>query len=136
MKSQIAVEYLMIISFAIMVLLPFFLHLQTASLSLSEDTNSAIAFYSMKKIGEMADWVYSQGEPAKITFLVQIPRNVEEISFNGKIMTWRIRTSSGISDISYISVANLTGSLPVRPGYYNVLVQAIENGVNISVSAS
>jgi hypothetical protein len=136
MKAQVAIEYLMIISFALMILLPFFLHLQTVSSNLSDDVNSAIAFYSMKKIGEMADWVYSQGEPAKITFLIQIPKNVEEISFNGKIMIWKVRTSSGISDISYTSIANLTGSLPTKPGYYNVLAQATENGVKISVSTS
>jgi hypothetical protein len=61
---------------------------------------------------------------------------VEEISFNGKMMNWRIKTSSGFSDIYYISAANLTGSLPKTPGYYNVLIQAIENGVNISVGPS
>jgi uncharacterized protein (UPF0333 family) len=136
MKSQVALEYLMIISFALMVLIPYTLYLQSASQNLNEESNSAIASSSVQKIGQMADWVYSQGEPAKITFLVQIPKNVEEISFNGKIMNWKIRTTAGLSDISYISVANLTGNLPTKPGYYKIIVQAIQNGVNVSVSSS
>jgi hypothetical protein len=103
---------------------------------LSEENDLTIASNSVQKIGQISDWVYSQGKPAKTTILIQIPRNVEEISFNGKMMNWKIRTSSGTSDIYYISVANLTGNLPKNPGYYNVLIQAVENGVNISVSSS
>jgi len=136
MKIQVALEYLIIISFALMVLIPYLLYLQNASQNLKEDNNLVIASNSLKKIGEMADWVFSQGEPARIEVLVQIPPNVEEISFNGKVMIWKIRTSAGLSDIYYISIANLTGSLPTKPGYYKILIQAIENGVNISVSSS
>lgn len=136
MKIQVALEYLIIISFALMVLIPYLLYLQNASQNLKEDNNLVIASNSLKKIGEMADWVFSQGEPARIEVLVQIPPNVEEISFNGKVMNWKVRTSAGLSDIYYISIANLTGNLPTKPGYYKILIQAIENGVNISVSSS
>jgi hypothetical protein len=136
MKAQVAIEYLAIISFALMILIPYTLYLQSVSRNLSEENDLTIASNSVQKIGQTSDWIYSQGQPAKTTILVQIPKNVEEISFNGKMMNWKIRTSSGTSDIYYISVANLTGSLPKTPGYYNVLIQAIENGVNISVSTS
>jgi hypothetical protein len=136
MKAQVAIEYLAIISFALMILIPYALYLQSVSRNLSEENYLTIASNSVQKIGQISDWVYSQGWPAKTTILIQIPSNVEEISFNGKMMNWKIRTSSGISDIYYISVANLTGILPTTPGYYNVLIQAIENGVNISVSTS
>jgi len=117
-------------------LLPYALHLQTVSQNLREDNNLAIASNSLQKIGQVEDWVISQGEPAKITILVQIPANVEEISFAGKMMKWKVRTSAGLSEIYYISSANLTGSLPTTPGYYNLLIQAMGNGVKISVSPS
>jgi uncharacterized protein (UPF0333 family) len=136
MKAQIAIEYLAIISFALLILIPYTLYLQSVSRNLSEENDLTIASNNVQKIGQISDWVYSQGKPAKTTILIQIPNNVEEISFDGKIMNWKIRTSSGTSDIYYISAANLTGILPKSPGYYNVLIQAIENGVNISVSSS
>jgi uncharacterized protein (UPF0333 family) len=136
MKAQVAIEYLAVISFALLVLIPYTLYLQSVSRNLNEENDLTIASNSVQKIGQISDWVYSQGKPAKTTILIQIPRNVEEISFNGKMMNWKIRTSSGTSDIYYISVANLTGNLPKNPGYYNVLIQAVENGVNISVSSS
>jgi hypothetical protein len=136
MKAQVAIEYLAIVSFALLVLIPYALYLQSASRNLSEENDLTIASNSVQKIGQFSDWIYSQGKPAKTTILIQIPKNVEEISFNGKIMNWKVRTGSGTSDIYYISAANLTGSLPTAPGYYNILIQAIENGVNISVSTS
>ncbi|MEM7826462.1 MAG: hypothetical protein QW451_02430 [Candidatus Aenigmatarchaeota archaeon] len=136
MKAQIALEYLIIISFALMVLVPYTLYLQNVSRDVSEENDLAIASSMVQKIGQMADWVHSQGSPARASILIQIPRNVEEISFEGKQMTWKVRTRAGISEIYYISSANLTGSLPTTPGYYEVLVQAIERGVNVSVSSS
>ncbi|MEM5773348.1 MAG: hypothetical protein QXL86_03975 [Candidatus Aenigmatarchaeota archaeon] len=136
MKAQVAIEYLAIVSFALLVLIPYALYLQSVSRNLNEDNSLTIASNSVQKIGQTADWIFSQGEPAKITILIQIPSNVEEITFNGKIMNWKIRTSAGLSDVYYISAANLTGSLPTSPGYYNILIKAIEGGVNISVSPS
>lgn len=135
MKAQISTEYLIVVSFALMVLVPFALYLQDVSRRFSEDNSLTIASNSVKRIGQIADWVYSQGEPSKLKIQVAVPNNVENISFINKIIIWKVRTSAGISDVYYTCVANLTGSLPTNPGYYYVLVQAIENGVNISVSS-
>lgn len=134
MKAQIATEYLIVVSFALMVLIPYILYLQTVSQNFSEENALTSASNSVQKIGQAADWVYSQGEPAKLKILIQIPNNIENISFLDKTIIWKVRTSSGVSDIYYNSVANLTGSLPTNPGYYNVLVQASKNKVSISVS--
>jgi hypothetical protein len=95
-----------------------------------------MASNSVKKLGQTVDWVYSQGEPAKLKVLIFIPKNVENISFIDKTINWKVRTSSGVSDIYYTTVASLEGSLPTTSGYYNILVQASQNKVNISVSPS
>ncbi|MEM7821533.1 MAG: hypothetical protein QXX38_01830 [Candidatus Aenigmatarchaeota archaeon] len=134
MKAQIATEYLIILSFALMVLLPYALYLNNLLQEFDEDNNLSIASDSLRRIGQSADWVYSQGEPAKINILILIPKNVEEISLINKTIKWKVRTRSGSSDIYYNSVANLTGSLPLTPGYYNILIQAIYGGVKINVS--
>jgi hypothetical protein len=136
MKAQISTEYLIIVSFALMVLVPFALYLQDVSRRFSEDNSLTVASNSVKKIGQAADWVYSQGEPSKLNIQIAVPNNVEDISFVNNSIIWKIKTSSGVSDIYYTSIANLTGSLPTSSGYYYVLVQALENGVSISVSPS
>jgi uncharacterized protein (UPF0333 family) len=136
MKAQIAVEYLIVVSFALMILIPYTLYLMSVSQNFSDDNSLTVASDSVNKIGETADWVYSQGEPSKSQILVTIPNHLVSATFINRTMIWKVKTSSGISDIYYTSVASLSGSFPTAPGYYNLLIQATSNGVNISVSAS
>jgi hypothetical protein len=134
MKSQVAMEYLIIISFALLVLIPSTIYLVNISHEFNDDNSLTVASNSMKKIGQTSDWIYSQGTPAKLKMMVLIPKNVQDIKFSGKTMTWKIKTSAGISEIYYNSLANLTGNITTNLGYYNILIQATTNGVDISVS--
>lgn len=136
MKLQIATEYLIIVSFALMVLIPYILYLYSASLQYQEQNSLTIASESVKKIGEACDWVYLQGEPAKLTLKILIPKNVENITFLNKTIVWKVRTSAGVSDVYYNCLANVTGYLPNREGEYLVSVEALKGGVKISVASS
>jgi len=136
MKLQIATEYLIIVSFALMVLIPYILYLYSASLQYQEQNSLTISSESVKKIGEACDWVYLQGEPAKLTLKILIPKNVENITFLNKTIVWKVRTSAGLSDVYYNCIANVTGYLPNREGEYLVSVEALKGGVNISVASS
>jgi hypothetical protein len=136
MKLQIATEYLIIVSFALMVLIPYILYLYSASLQYQEQNSLTIASESVKKIGEACDWVYLQGEPAKLTLKIVVPKNVENITFLNKTIVWKVKTSAGLSDVYYNCLANVTGSLPNREGEYLVSVEALKGGVKISVASS
>jgi len=136
MKLQIATEYLIIVSFALMVLIPYILYLYSVSQQYQEQTSLTIASESVKKIGEACDWVYLQGEPAKLTLKILMPKNVEGISFINKTIVWKVRTSAGISDVYYNCLSNVTGNLSNKEGEYFVLVEAVEGGVNIGVAPS
>jgi len=136
MKVQMATEYLIIVSFALMVLIPYILYIYSASQQYQEQSFLTIASQSVKKIGEACDWIYLQGEPAKLTIKITIPRNVVNISFLNKTILWKVKTSAGISDIYYNCLANVSGYLPSREGEYFVVVEAVRGGVNISVAPS
>ena len=136
MKLQIATEYLIIVSFALMVLIPYSLYLYSLSSRYQEQSYLDIASESLRKLGEACDWTYLQGEPAKLTLKIIIPKNVESIYFLNNTILWKVRTSSGISDIYYVCLANITGHLPNKEGEYFVSVNAISGGVNISVAPS
>jgi len=132
MKAQVAIEYLVIVSFALMVLIPYILYLKDVSQNYSENNKLVIAKNSVDKLGQVADWVYSQGEGAKTKIDILIPEGVDEIILTDHIINWKVRTSSGVSDIYYTTVANITGSIPTSSGYVNLVVQAIKDGVNVS----
>ena len=91
------------------------------------------AWDTVKKLGESADWVYSQGPPAKLTLEIYIPDDVEEISLSDKTFLFKVRTSAGISDAFYTTVSDLDGSLSTKSGYYYVSLTAFSNYVNVSV---
>ena len=116
MKLQIATEYLIIVSFSLMVLIPYIIYLYSASQQYQEQASLSIASENVKKIGEACDWVYLQGEPAKLTLKIVIPKNVENIFFLNKTIVWKVRTSAGISDVYYNCLSNVTGNLPVKEG--------------------
>lgn len=136
MKSQVATEYLIIVSFVLMILIPYTLYLSNLTQSFSEDNTLTVASNSVQKIGQTADLVYSRGEPAKLKISILIPSNIEDISFIGKTMNWKVKTSSGVSDIYYNSVATLKGTIPKTPGYYDIIIEAMDSEVNINVSSS
>ncbi len=136
MKLQIATEYLIIVSFALMVLIPYILYLYSLSNQYQEQSSLDIASENVRKLGEACDWVYLQGEPAKLTLKIIIPKNVDSISFINKTILWKVKTSSGISDVHYVCLANLTGYLPTKEGEYFVSIKAVSGGVDISVASS
>jgi hypothetical protein len=134
MKAEVAVEYLVIVTFAIMVLIPYILYLNDVSQGYSETNKLTIARNSVDKLGQTADWVYSQGEGARTKIDVLVPDGVESIEFMNRTINWKVRTSAGISDVYYVAVANVTGSIPTTPGYKSILIQAMRDGVNVSTS--
>lgn len=134
MKAQVAVEYLIIVSLALMILIPYVLYLNDLSQSYSETNRLTVARNSIDKIGRNVDWVYSQGEGAKMETEILVPEGVESIQFLNKTILWKVRTSAGISDVYYTTITNVTGSIPTTPGYRIILIQAFRGYVNVSTS--
>jgi hypothetical protein len=133
MKSQVAVEYLIIVSVAFMILLPLSVYLNQSLIGYKDNSKLSKAWDSVKKLGESADWVYSQGSPAKISVEIYIPDGIEQISLQNRTILFRVRTSAGISDAYYNTVPQLNGNLPANSGYYFVSITAYPNYVDISV---
>lgn len=125
MKAQIAVEYLIIVGVALMILLPMSLYLNQSLMGYRDDTKLSKAWNTVKKLGQNADWVHSQGPPAKVTVEIYVPEDVEEVSLDNKMILYRVRTSAGISDVFYDTVPDLNGSLPMGSQYYFISVTAI-----------
>jgi hypothetical protein len=134
MKAQVALEYLIIVSFALLVLVPYVLYLNDLSQSYSETNKLTVARNSVDKLGRNVDWVYSQGEGAKIETEILVPDGVESIEFLNNTIVWKVRTTAGVSDVFYTAVTNVTGNIPTTPGYKIVLIQAFRGYVNVSTS--
>jgi len=125
MRAQVAVEYLIIIGVALMILLPLSLYLNQTLMGYRDDTKTSKAWNTVKKLGQNADWVHSQGPPAKVTVEIYVPEDVVEVSLDNKMILYRVITSAGTSDVFYNTVPALNGTLPTNSQYYYISVTAI-----------
>jgi len=132
MKAQVAIEYLIIVSVAIIVLLPLIIYANEMIRNYNEETKISLAKNAVKKLGESADWVYSQGQPAKLTTEVYFPEGITQASLENNTILLRMKILSGISDIYYSTISPLNGSIPSNAGYYTISIIAYQNYVNIS----
>lgn len=134
MRAQAAVDYFTIVSVALLILIPLSLYVNQLLSGYRDDTRISLARDIVKKLGESADWVYSQGPPAKLTLEnIYIPERIEETSLDNNMILFRIKTSAGISDVYYETVPPLDGSIPSKAGYYQISLTAYENNVTINV---
>ena len=132
MKAQVAIEYLIIVSVAIIVLLPLVIYANEMIRNYNEETKISLAKNAVKKLGESADWVYSQGQPAKLTTEVYFPEGIDQASLENNTILLRMKILSGISDVYYSTMSPLNGSIPSNAGYYTISIIAYQNYVNIS----
>ena len=133
MKAQSASEFLIIVSVALTILIPLILLVNQSLMGYRDDTKISLAQETVKKMGENADWVFSQGPPAKVTVEIYVPDDVKSVSLNNNEILYKIRTTAGINDIYYDTVPELRGTLPEKSGYYFVSLTSFSNYVNISV---
>jgi len=140
MKGQAAVEWIVILSIAMLVL--------AVTLSMGEENyrfftdnvKASKAKTTLNELKNAVDFVYSQGKDAKATVYVTVPP-----SSNFTINT--LPTGKGqIQAVVYVggkeeyfdvyTEANLTGTIPAEAGSYCMTVECSGAEVNISRSTS
>lgn len=130
MKAQSAVEYLIIVSVALLIIIPFLAYVNQSFSNYKENSKIIQAKNAVKKLGEAADFVYSQGPPAKLTMRICIPEGIQSVSFNKHIL-FKIKTSAGISDIFYDTIGEIRGTIPIKSGCYYFSLIAHQTYVQI-----
>ncbi len=132
-SGQAAIEYMMIISITMIILVPL-LFLVNSYMSYGKDELKISALEdSVQSLAEASDMVYFQGYPARMSVSFYVPESVTSAEAEDNLISVRIRTSSGTTDVIAITQANLTGTLPTSPGTYKIKILAQEDGlVNVS----
>ncbi len=132
-KAQVALEYLIIVGLGLMIILPYILYSNQLLVGYKGDNSVTLARVAVNKLGQSADWVFSQGEPAMLSTEIYIPDGVTSVQFLNSTLVFKVRTSAGVSDVFYTSTANLTGNIPTTSGYYVVNITAQDSTVRITV---
>lgn len=130
MKSQAALEYMLIVGIVLAFLVPLILYVfQQAEIS----TRMQQAEVAVNTIAMAADNLYAQGPGAKSTINVFLPNGYGGGNISNRTVIIKVFLISGSTDIVAVSKANLTGSLPKEPGYKQITLELLSNGmINVS----
>jgi len=133
-KAQISIEYLIIISFVIMLLLTTL----GFALFYSSEISEKIKFNQLerfaKKITTSAESVFYSGETSKLTFTAYLPEGIKSIQIikTEKIILFNVSTQSGAAVIAYSSNVPIDGSLSPSAGLKRIEIVAETNAAVIS----
>jgi len=131
-KGQIALEYLAIIAFALLLALPFILNAQNSALDLGAVSRSSMAKNALSTVKEASELVYYQGPPARVSFKIKLPFGINSSTVNGTELSFTLKSRTGIFKVYEILSFNATGNLPILPGVHTITVKAEDDYVNIT----
>ena len=131
-KSQVSVEYMMIIGFVAIITIPLIIIYHTFTQDSSDEINLVQIQQIAKKIVDAAESVYYLGEPSQTTLRVNIPNNIIRANLSNYELVFTMKTKAGKADIVQSSAVNLTGSLPTNKSTYKITVKAKSDYVEVS----
>lgn len=136
-KTQAATEYLMVVGFVIVILLPsVYLYTKYSEESQDSVTNAKIDAIS-NEIIKATNQVYSYGEGSQTIVSVDFPKNVQEITFEDKEIVFHVLNSKGgVSEIAKVSDVVLNGQITVIPGNKKITIKSFGSGVSVYVQCN
>jgi len=132
MKSQAAIEYMIVVTIALLFLTPFFLMAQQSIKNMDNSIKLIEAKEAIEKIAEATRIVYAQGDPAKLTISVKFPKDIVSTNVINYIILINVQSESINNSIFKVFDFEVTGSLPSTYGTHMIALSNINNTVNIS----
>lgn len=132
-KAQFSMEYLLMMGFALLLLIP------TIYLFINESNNikSDIALSQLNKISlklsEKSEEVYYQGAPSRTTITANFPYGIKNISIQGKdiLFIYEGYENSTLTVLQTCQI-NVTGNISTKAGVHNILIKSEGEYVSIS----
>ena len=132
MKSQVSVEYMLIMGFAALMTIPLLLIYYSYSSDSTDSVATSQAMQIARRIVDASESVYYLGNPSQTTLKLNFPDRIHSTNLSSKEVVFKIKTKSGITDIVQVSSVNISGSLPTTQGIHIITVKAEEGYVSIS----
>ncbi len=131
-RGQIAMEYLLAVGFAFLLLVPIVIIAYTQSSRFSGDVAAA----QVQKVGsdlvDAVNAVHYAGPPAKKTLRLYFPDRVRDVSFQNSTIVFTVQGEQGHYEYAVFSQAVLSGDLREFSGVHVVTVAATPEGVNVT----
>ena len=132
LKSQVSVEYMFIMGFVTLMIIPLLLIYYTYSAETTDSVATSQALQIARKIVDSSESVYYIGKPSQTTLKVNFPDKIYSTNLSSKEVVFKIKTKNGITDIVQVSSVNMSGSLPITQGIHIITVKAEDGYVKIT----
>ncbi|VVB59957.1 Uncharacterised protein [uncultured archaeon] len=131
-KSQAALEYMMVASIALLMLVPVVLDGWQSTAQLGTNINFQKARSAASQMADAAKTVYFQGTPSVMTINVAFPENIILANVSGKELYFKMKIKDSSTDIVEFFDFNVTGNLSNVSGMHEIYLEALPNVVNIT----
>ena len=132
LKSQVSVEYMLVMGFATLMTLPLLLIYYTYYSDSSDSVATSQALQIARKIVDSSESVYYLGKPSQTTLKLNFPDKIASTSLESREVVFKIKTKNGVTDIVQVSAVNITGSLPTTQGIHIVTIKADDGYVIVT----
>jgi len=131
-RGQVAMEYMVVVAFVMMITLPLIILFQQSSNSFRDDITAGHLQSVGQKIIDAALSVSYLGAPSTTTLRVYMPEGVYNASIGSREIVYTVQKDSGYDSIVLVSPVNISGTLPVNQGIKLIKVEARTGYVWIS----
>jgi len=125
-------EYLFVVGFGFMMLLPIIALFYSQSGSIEDEIILSQADKALEELQSAIDQVYFLGPPSKQTLKVRLPDRVESVTILDNRITMQVQSSSGPRTTAKTTQANITGTIGAYSGNYILTITATPTGVRVA----
>ena len=131
-KSQVSVEYLLIMGFAALMTLPLLIIYYTYSSDASDSVATGQAMLIARKIVDSSESVYYLGKPSQTTLKLNFPDRIQSINLSNREVIFKVKIKQGIAEIVQVSAVNMSGNIPNTQGIHVITIKADDGYVQIN----
>lgn len=132
LKSQVSVEYMLIMGFAALMTIPLLLIYYTYTSDSSDSVATSQASQIARNIIDSSESVYFLGKPSQTTLKLNFPDKIHSANLSSREVVFKIKTKAGITDVVQVSSVNMSGSLPITQGLHIITIKAETGYVQIT----
>ncbi|MFH1448064.1 MAG: hypothetical protein ABIG39_04315 [Candidatus Micrarchaeota archaeon] len=132
-RGQGAIELMVLVSFFMLFSIPLISLIYLSATQGSQDSSLSQAEQVSRKIIELTDSVYIQGDGAAEKLVVVFPQGMHGIGSNGRELTITVASSAGYSDVVSMGIADIviTGSVGTEAGPHSLIVRSLGDRVEV-----
>ncbi len=123
-NAQVSMEYVIVIGFVMLITIPLILIFYEHTRATSDQVITNQVDQIARKIIDNSETIYYIGEPSRTSIKVYMPENVENVTIGNNEINFRVKTNVGITDISYVSSVNISGSIAITKGIHYINIES------------